>query len=231
VEKLRSGREDYLARLDGVAFGENPRQGFFQGDAFLHPDLRFRIDLPGGWKKANTAAAVVAVSPREDAAVQLSIAGPLSPQEASQRFFAQEGIRPAALAGSAAGVPGTATWFEAQTEQGALRGLVAFVAHGGTTLQLVGFTRAQQIDAHAPTFQRTFATFGPLTDPAALAVQPARVQIVKVPRDMTLAEFAAEFPSNVPVEVLATANGMTPDGRFVAGQSAKRVVGGEVPRS
>ncbi len=223
--KLRTGREDFIARMDGVVFGENPRQGFFKGNAFLHPDLRFRVDLPEGWQKANTAAAVIAVSPRKDAAVQLTVAGKLSPEEASRRFFAQEGIRPVALAGG--GLPGTASGFEAQTQQGPLRGVVSFLAHGGATYQLVGFTAAQQIVSYVPAFQKTFASFGPLTDPAALAVQPARVQIVEVPREMTVAEFNAEFPSTVPVDVLALVNGVADGGKLQAGQRAKRVVGGE----
>ena len=80
-------------------------------------------------------------------------------------------------------------------------------------------------------FKATVASFKPLTDPAALAVQPAKVELVKVPRDMTVSEFNAQFPSTVPVEVVATINGLDPGGRLKAGQTAKRVVGGKLPRS
>lgn len=224
ASKLRADRDGYLARLGDVVFGENPRQGFFRGDAFLHPDLRFRIDFPPGWQKANTAAAVIAVSPQKDAAVQLSVAGKLSPQEASRRFFSQEGVRPLALAGG--GLAPTSSGFEARTEQGILRGVVSFVSHGGATFQLVGFSAAQRVEAYGTSFQRALASFGPLTDPAALAVQPARVQVVRVPREMTLAEFNAEFPSSVPLDVLAIANGLPEGGKLEAGRNAKRIVGG-----
>ncbi len=230
--QLRSEHEAYVARLSGMTFGENPRQGFFQGNAFLHPDLRFRVDLPEGWQKANTAGAVVAVSPQKDAAVQLTVAGKLSPEEASRKFFAQQGVKPATFAsGTGSGLPATASWFEAQTEQGAVRGLVSFVAHGGATYMLVGYTGAQRLETYGATFQRSFASFGPLTDPAALAVQPARVELVKVPREMTLAEFNAQFPSTVPAEVVAVVNGLADGGKLEAGRTAKRIVGGAVPKS
>jgi predicted Zn-dependent protease len=76
-------------------------------------------------------------------------------------------------------------------------------------------------------FRKTMASFQPLTDPAALAVQPAKVELVKVPRQMTAAEFNAQFPSTVPVEQVAIMNGLDPaGGTFQAGQTAKRVVGG-----
>ena len=67
----RSGATSTSRTSSGMTFGEDPRQGFFQGNAFLHPDLKFRIDLPAGWQKANTPGAVVAVSPKKDAAIQL----------------------------------------------------------------------------------------------------------------------------------------------------------------
>jgi predicted Zn-dependent protease len=232
VDRLQTDREEFLAHLNGMVFGEDPRQGFFQGNAFLHPGLRFRMEFPQGWKTANTAAAVMGVSEKQDAAVQLTVAGKLSPEEASKRFFAQQGVKAASFqSGAVSGLPATASWFEAQTEQGAVRGLVSFVAHGGTTFQLVGFTGAQQLEGYAGALQKSFASFGPLTDPAALAVQPAKVELVKVPRDMTVAEFNAQFPSTAPVSVVALVNGVPEDGRLAAGTTAKRIVGGQVPKS
>jgi predicted Zn-dependent protease len=32
-------RDEYLKQIDGVAFGEDPRQGFFEGAMFYHPDM------------------------------------------------------------------------------------------------------------------------------------------------------------------------------------------------
>jgi len=221
-------REEYLARIDGMKFGEDPRQGFFQGNAFLHPDLKFRIDFPAGWQKANTPGAVVALSPKKDAALQLSAAGKMSPEEAAKKFFSQQGVRPASFA-AGGGLPAGARYFEAQTEQGSLGGVVAFLPHAGETLAVVGYTSKANLAAYDPAFKATLASFGPLTDPAALAVQPARIELVKVPRDMTIAEFMAEHPSTAPVEVVATVNGLPKDGRLQAGQTAKRIVGGVAP--
>ena len=43
-------RPEYLGRVDGIVFGENPREGYFKDAQFYHPDLRFRMTFPGGWK-------------------------------------------------------------------------------------------------------------------------------------------------------------------------------------
>jgi predicted Zn-dependent protease len=57
-------RAEYLQRIDGLAYGENPRNGFFRDGTFIHPDLRFRLDFPARWQAQNLPQAVVAVSPQ-----------------------------------------------------------------------------------------------------------------------------------------------------------------------
>jgi predicted Zn-dependent protease len=231
ADRMKVGRETHLARVDGMTFGEDPRQGFFQGNAFLHPALRFRMDFPEGWAKGNTPGAVVALSPKKDAALQLSIAGKASPEEARRKFFAQPGVKPAAApSGSVAAGPPGASYFDAQTKQGAIGGLVSFVAHGGVTYGIVGYAAPASLAAYDSAFRSALASFAPLTDPAALAVQPARIELVKVPRDMTVAEFAAAFPSTVALGTVATINGVPEGGTLRAGQSAKRVVVGLAKR-
>ncbi|MGH7606743.1 MAG: M48 family metalloprotease, partial [Gemmatimonadales bacterium] len=42
-------RDAYARRLDGMMFGMNPREGFFKGGEFFHPDLRFQLSFPSGW--------------------------------------------------------------------------------------------------------------------------------------------------------------------------------------
>jgi predicted Zn-dependent protease len=56
----RIGEEEYLARIDGLAYGDNPRDGYFEANRFIHPELAFRIDFPQGWRMQNLAQAVVA---------------------------------------------------------------------------------------------------------------------------------------------------------------------------
>jgi predicted Zn-dependent protease len=222
------GHEEFLAMLQGMKFGDDPRQGFFQGNTFMHPDLAFKIDFPAGWQKANTAAAVVAASPKKDAVIQLGVAGKASPEEAAKKFFSQKGVQPAQLTGGGQ-LPPNARYFQAQSDQGQIGGLAAFFSHKGQTFAFLSYAGASNVAAYAPAFQAALASFGPLTDPAALAVQPAKIELVKVPRDMTVAEFNAQFPSSVPVDTVSLVNGVDKDGRLQAGQTAKRIVGGVLP--
>ncbi|MEZ4586851.1 MAG: M48 family metallopeptidase [Gemmatimonadales bacterium] len=59
LSSKRLNASGFLQQLDGVVFGENPRQGFFEGSRFNHPDLAFRLDFPDGWQTQNQPSAVV----------------------------------------------------------------------------------------------------------------------------------------------------------------------------
>jgi len=47
---------------------------------------------------------------------------------------------------------------------------------------------------------------------------------------MTAAEFNAQFPSTVPVETVAIVNGLGDGEKLEAGRTAKRIVGGTLPK-
>jgi Zn-dependent protease with chaperone function len=64
---------EYLRQVDGLVYGEDPRQGFFRDGQFLHPDLRFQFSFPRGWKGQNMKQAVLGTSGNQDAALQLTI--------------------------------------------------------------------------------------------------------------------------------------------------------------
>ena len=56
-------RDEYLKRINGIVYGDNPDQGVVQGRRFLHRDLRFAVDFPQGWEVNNGQAQVVAKEP------------------------------------------------------------------------------------------------------------------------------------------------------------------------
>ncbi|HEX8702348.1 MAG TPA: M48 family metalloprotease [Myxococcaceae bacterium] len=227
LEGRKVAQAEYLRMLQGLPYGENPRLGFFRGNQFLHPDLRFQMEFPQGWKTANQTQAVLGVSPQQDALVGLGTVGGLSPEQAMKQFFAQQGIVPLNMTG--AGLPPATSYFEAQTEQGAIRGLTTFLSWRGGTLQLVGYTVAPQLPQYDPAFRATFSSFRELTDAAALAVQPARLELVTLDQAMTLEQFQARYPSSIPLAELALINGVQPGETLAAGRMVKRVTGGVAP--
>src|SRR6266480_2804604 len=53
ISGVAVNRDSYLQRLDGLVFGNNPRDGYFKENQFFHPELRFRMTFPQGWTTSN----------------------------------------------------------------------------------------------------------------------------------------------------------------------------------
>ena len=227
--ELRTDREEFLARIDGLIYGENPRNGFFRQGTFVHPELRFTLALPPQWQAQNTPQAVVAVSPQQDAALQLTLAQGADPQAAARRFLSQQGLQPGqAAAVTVNGVPAVASYFQAATEQGTIQGLVAFFGYDGRTYQLLGYAPQPRFAQYDPVFRQVVGSFAPLTDPALLAVRPDRLQVVPLSGATTIADLARRYPSpSVTPELLAILNQAAgPTSTLPAGTRAKVVTSG-----
>jgi predicted Zn-dependent protease len=225
-------RAAYLRHIDGMVFGENPREGFFEGDAFFHPDLRWRMVFPRGWKAQNQKQAVGAVSPSQDAIVVLTLAPGQSAERAADEFLRQPGVRPAQAQRSRVnGLNAVTGVFEAASGETLIAGRVVFLEHEGKVYRLLGYTPRSRWEAYERVFAESLGSFDNLTDRRYLDVQPRRVEVIDVPRATTVAAFAQRPPSTVSPEVLALINGVPTGGTLPGGQLAKTVIGGRLPQA
>lgn len=223
---LRVGREEFFRHINGIVFGENPRHGYFQGREFLHPDLRFRFSFPENWRSQNGAQAVTAISPGQDAILELRLAQGTDPVAALRQFTGQQGIQAeAAQSTTVNGFPAAVAEWQAQTQQGVVRGRAAFIAYDGRTYRILGYATQQAYGTHRPAIMATQGSFNRVTDQAVLNRQPNRIAVVTLPRAMTLTQFNASYPSVIPIEQLALINGVEPGTQLAQGRQVKRVVG------
>lgn len=225
LQRSMVNRDPYLRAIDGIVFGINPRQGYFEANRFSHPDLRFRIDFPSGWQYQNQAQAVSAISSANDAIVQLSLGGTQSADALMQQFAKQEGVQTGSVQRiTVNGFPGQTAEFQAQDGQGnQLAGRVMYLTYGGNTYQLLGYTLGTKYGSYSGAMMGSMQSFGQLTDPTALNKQPVHLQLVRLSRAMTIEEFYRQYPSPVRLEVIAAINGVTAGQTMPAGYLAKRV--------
>ena len=215
----RVAQEDYFAHLDGMIFGDDPRNGFFEGQRFHHPELAFRLEFPEGWKTINGREAVSGVSADQDAIVQLVLAPEGTPQQALEKFMSQQGLQAGQAWRDKIGeYPVASRTFRATTEQGTLRGIVAFLHHGDKTYRLIGYAAEAQWEARAQAIEGALGSFAKETDPAKLNVQPATLHIVKTSAPVSLTRFGEANKSTIPIETLALINHVAPDATLPPGR-------------
>ena len=74
----RVARDDYLASIDGMLWGDDPAQGYIDGRSFAHPTLRIAFTAPRGFVLTNSPRAVTIAS---EAGHAQFAGGPLGPRE------------------------------------------------------------------------------------------------------------------------------------------------------
>lgn len=83
-------RESVKDIFDGLTFGQNPSQGIFRENIFLHPDMNLFVKFPKGWKTMNSAIDVGAIQENQNAALRITISDPTkTPKELGLALKAQ----------------------------------------------------------------------------------------------------------------------------------------------
>jgi predicted Zn-dependent protease len=223
--------DEYLGRLGGLVFGDDPRQGYFRGAEFVHPELRFRLRFPDGWTTQNQRQAIVAVPPERDATIEVSVAQHPTAAAAASAFLGQQGVTGSTPYRSTInGLPATGAPFSTMTELGGeLRGEATFVEYRGQVFRLLAIAPAAKWTTRGPALAQSVRSFAPLNDPAVLAVQPWRIVVIRTDAAGTLEELGRRRATPVPPSTLALINQIDPGARIAAGTRIKWVIGQPLP--
>ena len=229
ITGTRVGRPEFIRQLDGMVFGENPREGFFREQSFYHPEMAFRMVFPRGWETQNERQAVSSISSAKDAIVQLALAQG-EPEVAANAFARQQGVQAGSIErGDVNGSFAASLEFQVQDQQNAvLQGIVTFVKHGTNTFQLLGYAPQPRYSAYRSTFAAWIRSFSRLTDQRILSVRPMELRIETLRSAATIAGLARDWNSPVKPEALALINGVSLTESIPAGSTVKRVVGEKV---
>lgn len=220
----------YLRRMQGVVYGRDPRQGYFEGDRYVHPGLRIAITFPPGWTHQDSRSAVSAAA-GERAQMQLSAVDGhgLSPDG----FVARLGER-GAIAGANGyreRIGGHEAWIGrvSVTAQDGSRTPVAaaFIAWSGDQLiEILGHSQQPGDDDD----RRIFAaarSCEDVTDPRHLDVQPDRIEVDPLPASGVFREVVPKLGRQaIAIEPTSILNNVMPDDLIESGRLLKIVVPG-----
>lgn len=190
--KLIERDEEYARRIDGIVYGDDPRQGFIEGNAFYHPQLRVTCEFPDGWKVQNAPARVTILSPDDEAAVILQA------EKSPDGLSAYAKKKSASLDGgqfvneqsmNIHGLSCVRQVFDVvKPEKETLRVQFSFIRNGERIYTFSALSKAINYGRRAPEFGRIVDSFQELRDPARLNKQPQRLRLVRADGAQSLRE-------------------------------------------
>jgi len=219
------GRESYLRKIDGLVYGEDPRQGYFENNRFYHPELKFQFPTPSGWQTANMPSQVQMAPESGKALMMLTLSGQKNLNRAADELVQQYQFE---LTGRQNQQVNGLSALELQGRQvdqqtGQVIQMQAYlIQYGGNIYQILGLAYQQDFNAYRNEFNRTMEGFDKLTDPAKLNVKPERIKIVELNSDMTLRQALSQNGiSSNRMEEFAILNGMQLNDRLSRGDLIK----------
>jgi len=217
--------DTYLRKIDGLIFGDDPRQGYVKDGIFYHPDLRFQFPVPDRWVLQNTPSQVQMVNEGKDAAILFGIEAGTSSGEMARKFITQTKAQ-VISSGSLAvnGLPSQRVLSDVQTQKGTIRVMSYFIEKDKKIFLFHGLTSPQKFQGLQALFERTMGQFKGLSDPGRINVKPDRLRIRSTQTSDTLENAFRSFgvPSDQ-VAQLALLNGRQLSDRIPANTLIKVV--------
>lgn len=226
----RRDQAAYFAAIDGLRYGDDPRQGFVRDGRFVHPDLRFRWRVPDGVEINNRPEAVYG---RDRTGLALIFDGRSLPPGADLVREARTSLGPNATLAEAQprrinGLEGAIAFGPIAIDNRRGEAAVALVRHSGdrvyrfVALKPGGFSNAER--------QRLLAaadSFTVLSAAEAARYPGTRVRVVTVGSGDTVASLAGRMAvDRFREETFRVLNGLGPNDTVRPGQRVKLVVAG-----
>lgn len=195
MPSYKVNRDSYLRMIDGIVFGEDPRQGYVLEQVFYHPVLKFQYPVPKDWALENSPSQVQMAPADGKALMILGLANGSDLQTAatttskelqltvtSSRQVNVNGLKGQEVLSFQASVdPATGDSTSVKVQSLYIQyGQEIYVFHGVSTF--ADFAR------YKPEFDKTMYGFRELKDPARINVVPERIRVVPVKSKGTLGQ-------------------------------------------
>ncbi len=229
-------RETYLRLINGLIFGEDPKQGFVENNMFYHPDLKFQFSVPAGWKHQNSPAQFQ-MGPADGKSSMILMPAPGSSlDEAAQALVKQLNLK--VLENGRTTVNGNPAIVlisqqqpqqqqgqpqqQPQTAANTLQIGTYLIQFNNAIYALHGLASAANFQQQFPAFRAVSESFRLLTDPEKLNRKPDRVFVRQAPRAGTFREVmqAMGMPASR-IDELGVLNSRKADERVEQGASVK----------
>lgn len=215
--KLKVNRDSYLAMIDGLMYGDDPKQGFVENFVFYHPELKFLFPIPNQWKFVNSPTQFQMAPADGKALMVLAMANGKTLEEAKNNTITENKLQVIESTGiKVNGYPAIALLSDmVPTDQSGqatgtpLKVLTYLIEYNNLIYKFHGLSAKDDFNSYFSSFQTTMKGFNKLTDSSKINRQPTLIKITQTNKTASLREQLNDLkmPLNRHAE-LAILNGM-----------------------
>lgn len=190
-ENPRVLRDEYLRIIDGLSWGGDPANGFVKDSVFIHPNLRFRFQVPVGFRIMNNPDSVAAIGPG-GAQIRFD-ADPRAPRDRLAGYLRQMNLQ-AVEERSIDGLPAATGVGRLRSQNGnSYDARLALIGGSGTVWRFLFIAPAGGLGGFDGAFQRTLASFHQLSAGEAASARPYRIRMIRAGASDTQQSLAARM--------------------------------------
>ena len=208
--------DKYLNQIEGLIYGENPKEGIINDRLFQHPVMRFEITYPEGWKIYNNKAAVIAKDKEKDekyiSQLTIEVLGKRTSTEIyAKKFFKRNNIKPINTSNEIInGLDAYLATFEQKDKKSKLlKVLAAFILWQNKMFLLTGFSEKEDYNEGEKYFTQIMHSFKGLSKTEVGSIKPERIKIYTVSDGDTIKSIAHKY--NRDPKKIALINGFKKD--------------------
>lgn len=222
-----TNRDPFLTGINGVTYGDDPKQGMVEGRTFSHPEFRMRFEAPNGFYLLNgTQSVTIGGQSGKGELTTAPYNGDMTTY--IRNVFAgltkqgQAQIQPGSIQRTTVnGIP--AAYASVRANNGGSPVDVVVFAYEFSANQAFHFLTISQA-GQAGQFDPLFSSMRRLTSAEATAIRPRKLQVVTVKAGDTVQTLSARMAfKDKPLDRFLVLNGLTASSRLSAGQKVKIV--------
>ena len=220
-------RNEYIRQQNGIVFGQDPRQGYFEGSQYYHPGIGFQMTFPSGWKTQDSRQSILAQSPDQASMIQVNLVDTGGKGPGDYVAALQSGGKIGGAQGGNETIGGFPAWVgRLQVTDANGQAMVLDAAYIQKAPQQM-FQLLGQPGPNENAILATARSFRALTDANRLRPEPDRVKVVTAPRSATFQQVIAGLgPQGADLNTEAILNNTFPDQPVNSGELIKMVAPG-----
>jgi len=228
-QQYKINRDSYLKMIDGIVYGEDPRQGYVENNVFYHPELLFQFPIPQSWRVNNMPIQVQMTPEDGKAMMTMDLAAGTDLNTAANEVIQKNELN--VIDKSNVNVNGLSAiaMISEQTADAAngaesptLRILTYLIKYDRKIYKFHGLSNKADFNRYFSDFQRTMKNFKKLTDQSKINKKPTVIKIVTAKKNGNLQSVLSSYNMKADAyNELSLLNGMQLSDQVKAGTLIK----------